>query len=213
MAECYKLLFDLSLYYAVFGYYLSLAVSTPPSAVFYLTLAGMILLDSVLRVRHLYETGSRAVRFLPLLLPLAALAFHPSLAQIVHVLPVWAYLGFSVITGRVQISYAAFRSHFAFGLWMLLLMVFGPLFPGSLSEAFTGAVPYLVGMLVCGVCLLRMLREQRPDGLRQGIYMLLFILLCVLLTVGQAPQLLVRGLGLLYRFVIAPLILFMGMVC
>ncbi len=207
MAECYKLLFDLSLYYTVFGYYLSLAVSTPPSAAFYLALAGSILLDSLLRVQHVYETGSRMLRFLPMLLPFAALTFHPALPQILHVLPVWAYLAFSMITDRVQISYTAFRLHFSFGLWMLLLMVFGPLFPGSLAASFTGAIPYLVGMLVYGVCLLRMLREQRPDGVKQGLYILLFILICVLLTVGQAPQLLVRGLGLVYRFVIAPLIL------
>ena len=207
MTECYKLLFDLSLYYTVFGYYLSLTVSTPPSAACYLALAASILLDSLLRTRRLYETGARLLRFLPILLPVVAVFFRPTFPQILHVLPIWAYLGFSMFTDRVQITYAGFRSHFGFGLWMLLLMVFGPLFPGRVSEAFIGAVPYLIGMLVCGVCLLRMLREQRPDGLRQGIYMALFILLCAVLTVGQAPQLLLRGLGLLYRFLIAPVIL------
>ena len=207
MTECYKLLFDLSLYYTVFGYYLSLAVSSPPSAVCYLALAASILLDSLLRTRRLYETGARVLRFLPLLLPILAVFSRPTLPQILHVLPIWAYLGFSMFTDRVEINYADFRSHFSLGLRILLLMVFGPLFPGRVSEAFTGAVPYLVGMLVCGVCLLRMLREQRPDGLRQGIYMALFILLCALLTVGRAPQLLIRGLGLVYRFLIAPVIL------
>ena len=41
MAECYKLLFDLSLFYTVFGYYLSLAAKTPPSLVCFLALAGI----------------------------------------------------------------------------------------------------------------------------------------------------------------------------
>ena len=85
MTECYKLLFDLSLYYTVFGYYLSLAVSSPPSAVCYLALAASILLDSRLRTRRLYEKGARVLRFLPLLLPVLAVVL--SLVTITSIVP------------------------------------------------------------------------------------------------------------------------------
>lgn len=206
MAECYKLLFDLSLFYTVFGYFLSLAAKTPPSVTCFLALAASILFDAFLRSRGLYQSGPRALRLLPMLLPFLALLARPSQPQLLHALPVWLYLCFSFCTDRVQTSYSEFRSHFSFGMWLLLLMVLGPIFPGRFSVSLAGAVPYLICMLACGVCLLRMLREERPDGLRQGVYMVLFILLCVLLTIGKAPQLMIRIVGYGYRYLIAPLI-------
>jgi hypothetical protein len=57
-----------------------------------------------------------------------------------------------------------------------------------------------------------MLRERRPDGARQGILMAVFILICVLLTIGKTPQLLLKGFGYVYRSVIAPLIFVVGVV-
>ncbi len=206
MAECYKLLFDLSLFYTIFGYFLSLVAGTPPSIVCFLALAAAVMLDSFLRFSKAYENGHRALRLLPLLLPLLSLLFRPTLPQILHALLIWLYLSFSMFTDRVEIDYSSFRSHFSFGMWMLFLMIFGPLFPGRFTVSLIGAVPYLVCMLICGVCLLRMLREQRPDGLRQGIYIAVFIMLCALLTIGKAPQLLLRAFGFIYRTAIAPLI-------
>ena len=206
MAECYKLLFDLSLFYTVFGYYLSLAAKTPPSAFCFLSLAASIFLDAFLRSRSLYEKAPRALRLLPLLLPLLALLSRPSTAQMLHALPVWLYLCFTMCTDRVYTDYDSFRSHFSFGMWMLVLMVFGPVFPGRFSISLVGAVPYLTCMLFCGVCLLRMLREERPDGLRQAIYMAVFIVISVCLTIGKAPQLLLKVVGFIYRNMIAPLI-------
>ena len=203
MVQVYKLLFDLSLYYCIGGYYLRLAAGEAPSVIGFLALCTCAALDALLRVRGV--KGRRA-RILPLLLPFAILLRWPGLWPALHLLPAWAYVAFSLLTDRVSLTYDGARSHFGFGLKMLVLLVLGPLFPGELKAAAVQAVPYLVLMLVSGVCLLRMLREQRPAGLRQGIYMALFVLLCAGLTIGRAPQLLLQGFGYVYRYVFAPLI-------
>lgn len=212
MTEYYKLLFDLSLYFTVSGYYLMLTTGRTPSAAVFLALIAASGLDSFLRARRLYRPGRLWLRLIPLLLPLLALFFRLSPGQALQGLPAWAYLCWAALSDRVDVDYNAFRSHFSFGLRLLLLMVFGPLFPDRFGSALLHSIPFLVIMLVSGVCLLRMLREQRPDGLRQGVYMAAFVLLCAGLTLGKAPQLLAKGFGCLYRWVIAPLIFVLAVV-
>ena len=212
MTECYKLLFDLSFFYTVSGYYLMLITGRSPSVAIFLALIIASALDSLFRARNVYSHGRFWPRLIPILIPFLALFFRPSLPEILQCLPAWIFLGYTILSDRVDIDYNDFRSHFSFGLRLLLLMIFGPLFPGRFGISLLRSLPYLVLMLVSGVGLLRMLREQRPDGLRQGLYMGAFVLLCAALTLGKAPQLFVKGLGYLYRYVIAPLILGLAMV-
>ncbi len=212
MTEYYKLLFDLSLFYTISGYYLMLTTEQAPSVFLFLALVAASGLDSLFRARRLYHPGKYGLRLLPLFLPLLALFSRPSLGQILQSLPAWLYLGWTTLSGRIDLDYSEARSHFSFGLRLLLLMIFGPLFHGRLGVTIIRTIPYLVIMLASGVCLLRMLREQRPDGLRQGLYLAAFVLICVLLTVGKAPQLLVKGFGYVYRGVIAPLIFALAIV-
>lgn len=206
MIELYKLVFDLSVYFTLSGYYLFLTSKTPPSVAGFLALAAAAALDALLRGKLAPHASRRIWRFLPLLLPALAFFFHPTLWQIVQLLPAWLYVGWVMLTDRIEILYDEFKSHFGFGLRLLLLMVFGPLFPSQLSAALLQSIPYLVLMLASGVCLLRMLRERKPSGLRQGIYIGLFVVLCAGLTVGKAPQLLLKCAGIVYRSVIAPLL-------
>ena len=213
MAEFYKLLFDLSLYYTLTGWYLSIFAHVAPSAAGFIALAACAALDSVFRARNVKNSF---LRILPLLLPLAALLTRPSLWQCLQCLPAWAYLIFSVRSGSVHMNYREFQAHFGFGLKTLLLLIFGFVISlavaARLSDAIMRTVPYLVLMLASGVCMLRMLRENRPEGVRQGIYMLLFILLCAGLTLGRAPQLLMKGVGLLYHGLIVPCILVIAVI-
>lgn len=202
MATFYKLLFDLSLYYTLTGFYLRCVSGKAPSAACFLALTACAAVAVfLLRVRN---AQSRLLRALPLPLPLAALLTHPGLIPFLHCLPAWAYLAFSIMTDRTEISYNAFRHHFGFGLKCLLLLVFGPLFPTQLSQAALGTIPYLVLMLVSGVCMLRVLREKHGNGIRQGLYMTVFVLLCAGLTLGHAPQMLAKGMGYVYRGIVAP---------
>ena len=207
MTEIYKLLFDLSLYYTLSGFYLILIAEESPSVVLFLALLAAAGLDALLRVRVKARGKSVFLRILPLLLPLAALLAKPTLIQSLHALPAWLYLGFSMLTDRVDTRYLSFRGRYYFGLRLLLLFIFGALFPGRFGPALAAIIPYLIGMLLSGICMLRMLREQRRDGLRHGLYLAAFVLLCAALTLGKAPQLLLRGVGLAYRWVLTPLIL------
>ena len=206
MTECYKLLFDLSLYWTISGYFLLAAAKTPPSVPAFLALAVAIGLDSIFRSRGIYDRQLRALRFLPLLLPLLMLLWKPALAQTLHALPVWVYLFWCMLSGRTEITYDRFRGHFGFGLRLLLLMVLGPFFTPSIGEPIVRAIPTLLLMLFTGVCLLRMLRERKPSGLRQGLYLAAFVSICAALTAGKAPQLLLKAFAYLYRGVLAPLI-------
>ena len=203
MAEFYKLLFDLSLYWTFSGFFLRLIARQAPSAAGFLTLCAAAALDALLRAR---PQMPRLVRYVPLLLPLPAALARPGLWQCLHLLPAWAYLVFACVTGRIHPRYDSFREQFGFGLKLLPLLLLGLLFPHELRDALIRTVPYLVLLFTCGVCLLRMLREARPAGLRQGLYMGAFVLLCAGLTLGRAPQMLLNVAGLLYRNVLAPLI-------
>ena len=209
MTEFYKLLFDLALYYTVTGYYFILIAHTPPSVAGFLALAAAAGLDALLRAR---SKAYARVRFLPLLLPLLAALVRPTLWQCVQCLPAWVYLGWSTLSGRVSIRYDGFREHFSFALKLLLVMIFGPLFQDELANALLRSIPFFVLMLTVGVSLLRMLREQRPEGLRQGFYMGAFVVLCAGLTLGKAPQLLLKCFALLYRYVLAPLIFVLAII-
>lgn len=209
MTEFYKLLFDLSLWYCLGGYFLRLAAGKAPSVPGFLALCLCAGLDAFLRAK---KPEARPARILPLLLPLLSLIVWPGLWPAAHLLVAWAYVAFSLFSGRFELRYDGARSHFGFGLKTLLLLILGPLFPENLGAAAAQSVPYLVLMLTAGICLLRMLREQRPAGLRQGIYMAVFVLLCALLTVGKAPQLLLRLVGLVYRNVLSPLIFCLAIV-
>lgn len=201
MTEFYKLTFDLSFYYTLTGWFLLLIARQAPSPYAFLALAAAAGLDALARrdpARH------RALRFVILLLPLASLLARPGLYPALHMLPAWAYVVWCVLTDRVSVRYGPFREQFGVMLRLLLLMIVGFVFPKNLKEAALRTAPYLVLMLTLGVCLLRMLRERRPEGVRQGLYMAAFVALCAGLTLGRAPQLIVRALGLVYRHVLAP---------
>ena len=205
MTEVYKLLFDLSLYFTLSSYYLRLTAGDPPSAVIFLAFCCMIALDAFLR-RFPSARQRVALRILPVLVPLLALLARPTLGQALFAVPLWAFLAFSLLTDRIGVDYDGFRAHYSFALKLLLLMVFGPLFPDRLAAAFLSAVPFLVLMLACGVCLLRLLRGKTAEGLRQGVYIAIFVLVCAGLTLGRAPQALLRLAGIAWQYVAAPLI-------
>ena len=202
MTEFYKLVFDLALYYTIGGYFTSLVFDTVPSAVGFLLLAAAVLLDAILRAR----TERRGlVKYLPLVLPVLTLIARPGIWQIVHILPAWAYLGWSFCTDRIETYYYEFQAHFSFSLKLHLLLLAGFPFWEKVPLALGRALPYLILLLAVGVCLLRMLREKQKQGVRQAIYIAIFIVLCAGLTLGQAPQALMRGFVQLYRNVLAPL--------
>ena len=206
MTEVCKLVFDVSLWFTLSGYFLLLAAREAPSVWGFLALSAAICLDAIFRVR-LHEGRQRGIfRLLPIILPLLVLFTPLTLWQGLQLLPVWLYLSWSMLTDRVSVTYDGFRGHFSFALKLLPLLIFGPLFPGRAAAAILGTIPYLILMLALGICLLRSLREGRPSSVRQGLYIAGFILACALLTIGRAPQMLLKAAGYLWQYVLAPLI-------
>ena len=202
MTELYKLVFDLALYYLLSGYFFSLIFRSVPAAAGFFLLVAVVVLDVMLRRR---KSCARVLRWLPLLLPVLTLCARPNLWQILQLLPAWAYLGWSLRSGRISVDYFEFHDHFFFGVKLLLLLLAGIPFWSGVPQALGGILPYLILMLTDGVCLLRMLREKQQKGLLQGLYIGLFLLLCAGLTAGHAPQLLMKGFGVVYRTVLVPL--------
>lgn len=201
MIEFYKLLFDLTLYYEFFGFYFKVIFHVRPSVGGFLLLVSAVLLDVFLRSR---DAKHGIWKFLPLVLPVAIFYYRPSLWQFVQFVPIWAFIGTSIWTDRIHVTYDGFKDHFAFAGKLHFIYIpslaFWERVPGGLQVA----VPYLLLMLVIGICLMRMLREKETNSPKQAIYMAVFLLLSALLTIGGAPQMLVRALGFVYQNVIAP---------
>ncbi len=204
MIEFYKLIFDMTLIYELFGFYFKVIFHVRPSVGGFLLLVSAVLLDVFLRSRD----ARRGIwKFLPLALPLAIFYYRPSVWQLVQFVPIWAFIGASIWTDRVFTTYDGFKDHFAFAGKLQFIYIpslaFWERVPGGLQVA----VPYLLMMLVMGVCLMRMLREKETNSPKQAIYMAVFLVLSALLTVGGVPQMLVRGIGFVYHNVIAPLLM------
>lgn len=208
MTELYKLIFDLALYYLLSGYYCTLIFHVKPSPAAFFLLIGAVILDVLLRRG---KRRGRTVRRLPLLLPVLSLCFRPALIQLVQMLPAWGYLCWSIGSDRIDVDYVEFHDHFFFGTKLLLLLLPGFAFWAGVGNALGAVLPYMILMLMDGVCLLRMLREKQQQGLLQGIYIGIFLLLCAGLTVGHAPQLVMKGLAAVYRTVLVPVIFALAM--
>ena len=159
MIILYKLVFDISLYIVLTGFYVGMARGTifaRPMAI--------------------------------LLIPLA----------------VWiVYAG---ATKRLRTNYEYFYDEYHFGLRLLPLILPGFIATQRAITAFAGIVPFLVLMLGSGSCLLRMLRERSGSGLRQAGYLLFFLLLSGLLTIGRFLQHTAALISWLWMHVIGPIV-------
>lgn len=204
MREFYKLLFDLTLCYEIFGFYFKILFKAEPCIGGFLLLISMILLDIFLRSRNL---NHGFLKILPLFLPLAVFYYRPTLWQLIQLIPAWVYVGYSIYSGRVAVDYDEFKTHYAFAGKIQFILLLGIIGWNRVPGALLVAIPYLLLMLVSGVCLLRMLREKEQKGSRQAIFMGCFILISALLTMGRAPQLVITVLKFIYTNAIAPILM------
>ena len=196
MAEFYKVVFDLSVYYTVSGYYLALFTEKTPSG------WGILLLcitAGLCCYRSNAEKSQGAMDIAMLMIPGFAVVAQPGLWPVLHLLPAWFYVGYLFAKKRYFTDRESFRQEFLFALRLLLVIPPSFLFGGGAKAAFVCIVPYLTLMLASGVCLLRMLREHTRSGVRQMGYVAAFLAVCLILAVGHVPQALSGGLYFLYH--------------
>ena len=208
MTELCKILFDLCFYYTLSGYYLYVFTDEYPSnwgiPVLILTAAAYVVMKRVIG----NKTRSEGVRAMLLAvvccaMPVLLLVFKPTIWQIAQYAPAWAFLGFTVWTGRIYTDRSEFERHFKFTGKILCLIIPGFIAISSIGGALTGAIPYFVIYLLAGVCLMRILRDEGKLTTGRHIAVMLIVLTAgVVLTILQTPQLLATVLGFVYKNII-----------
>ncbi|MBO4289680.1 MAG: DUF4129 domain-containing protein [Lachnospiraceae bacterium] len=200
MIELFKLMFDLSYFYTLAGFFYAL-FSGHVSMTCYLILAGMIAADMLLRR---FEGLPKAVRLLPLLIPFTVFFTGTGIADIVFMFFPSVYLGVSMATDRVFTDRIDFANESRLLLRILPVMILGFFSGKKAVTALEAIVPYAIIYLYAMIWLLRYLRNPEVKTRTQVLSAAGFAGFTLLCTLGRLPELLVKGLGLLYEYVIVP---------
>ena len=201
MIGLYKLIFDLSVYYILAGFYLNVFVKVPASLPGFALLCLMAGLYILARYKNAPGWCRRAV----LLIPALTLLFRPDAWSFGHMALAWAYGAWSLETGRLGTEYKKFRSQFLFGLRLQLLCLPGMVVSANGGEAAVASLTYLLIALAVGVCCLRCLREQ-ASALRYGMWTAAFLAVSVLLTLTGVPDVLLTVFNWIYKEIIVRII-------
>ena len=193
MVAVFKLIFDISIYYALSGFYLQLLFDAPPSAVSMLLLCAAVILH-----RLFLQKMPRKWSHAAFVIPLGLFAFSPGYIGWLHLLPVWGYAIFSMVTDRSVSDYKIFREQVRKRFLLLLILIPGLLFADGSWDALSGIGLSLILLALSGIACLRCLRE-RNENMRQLTIMLVITLACAVLTMLGVPQWL---MGLLNKYVI-----------
>ena len=211
-----KLLFDLCFYYTLSGYFLYLIFEQRPSGYGIPILILAAILHTALNGQWFSGKNTDGKAGKPIdpktvilsVLPGAFLAFDLTIWQIIQFLPAWAYFGYSIWSGRVNITRSDFSDRFKFSGKLFLLMIFGVAAFGKIGSAISGIVPYLILYLLTAVCLMRILRDDGKLSAGRNIAVMILLLLgSAALAVLQTPQLILSAAGFIYRNVIVVIIL------
>lgn len=195
MVGAYKLIFDLSVYYSLTGFYMVLFYRESPSALGFLLLCVSIVLE-----RFAHQRGKKAPVLMAL--PAAALILWPGTEAFIQLIPSWLYVIRCVRSDRLGVTYLHFQERFKFGLMLMLAMLPGLFIGQDFGAAFSASVPYITLLLASGVCLLRLLREESAGGIKQLLPLLAVIGVCAALTAAGVPRLIGNAFDFLYQNVI-----------
>lgn len=121
------------------------------------------------------------------------------------------YIVYSVSKGLTDTDYDAFRSQFIRGLQLLTALLPGFMFGGKAIGALQGVLPFICIMLLDGICLLRILRDDRSSSKRQMIYLGVFLAAGLLLTAGGILQKTGHGIAWFYEHVAVHILMAAGM--
>jgi len=134
-------------------------------------------------------------------LPVVLLLFSVPIWSMVHMLPVWVYTAWCLERRRLSLSYEDFRHTFLWGARLQLAWLPGLILSSYGKEAALASLPYLLVLLAVGICNLRCLRQPGAT-IRTGLWTAAFMSICLLLTLGGIPDLILKGLGWFYKNVV-----------
>lgn len=210
LAKLYKLIFDISICYTIGAFLLEFIGSKT------ISIRGFLILLLTALISILLEQKKRWKPLIMIVLPIGSLIFlRSSVPELIVFLFIWAYYAYVTITERFLINRGVFvdmlkRLAYIYLLPAILIL----LDIRHLSTHVQAIGPYLASSLVSAVFLLRHLRaanqmEQLKQYRRQQVMeLLMFLVICLLLTLVKAPQNLLEGLNLVYQSLLRPILVF-----
>ena len=165
--EAFRLISDLSMYYAVILCMTELLTKSRPFVPFYIFAYVMICLDTFRRIR---KPQPESLVYAVCAIPLISYLFHPDLIQMLSVIPIWAHLAFAMVTGRLDQSYEQYKSQAKKVVLTMFLMLLAYFWVPGFMTAFIHSVPFIAISLAVAVCTLRYLRQERTGALRNAVY-------------------------------------------
>ena len=198
MTSVYKLIFDLSLYYTLSGFYIRVLFRQEISGLGMMLLCLTAVTYLLLQRRAVYKSWCNLI----LLLPAPSLFVLSGWCSGIQLLLGWSYLAYCLITEKTAVDKKRFQEKFKQGYAVLLLIIPGLLLSKQGGEAFVSVIGYLLVQMISGICCLRTLREGSEDRGRQGLIVLSIAAVCAVMTLVGMPQLLIRVLNSIWSIFI-----------
>ncbi|MDE7299588.1 MAG: hypothetical protein K2N94_12310 [Lachnospiraceae bacterium] len=191
IAYFYKMTFDISLYFALYSFFLRYFEDSGRPAGLYAF--GLLLAVNLLcALSERFERAGRPLRLLALCLPALAFVWNRDAAGIGQFLLPWAYIAVTAIRQQYEVYYRNFKDSFRYVLFVFLipfLMLFYDAERGI--PALRESASYLVVFFTSGVMLLQVLRYRTGTKDRQLFekhqfrQMIGFFILCLAVTAGR----------------------------
>lgn len=184
MTSVFRMLFDISVYYAVTGIYLQAISGKVPFVPGFVLLCISVVAFGV----FLLKDWAGKYKVLLFLLPLLCLIFQPAISQVIQLLPAWLYAGVVLTKDLGDIDLKALKSR----LVKAILLLFGCLLPLVLvaqpAFRFLGnMLPYVIVMIAGAVLCFRSFHD-RSGGLEHLVVVSSFTAVCTALCYLRLPQ-------------------------
>ena len=212
LSRLYKLIFDLSICCCLGAFLLHFFGGVTLQVGGFLILLVAAALTLVMR-----EKGRQSILFMVILPAIGGLFLRPALNELLIYIPVWGYGLYLLVSDRLVVGRGDFLDRVRHVIILFLVL---PLFMlvelHAVGDALRAALPYLVFTIISIIFMLRHLRTQHLRVGQKGYYsqqrweLIIFLFVCMLLTLVRAPQNLFVGIQLLFGGVIQPLLALFG---
>lgn len=208
LTKLYKLIFDLGISCSLGAFLLYYFGKNT------LRVGGFVFLIAAASLSVFLKEKSKQYMLPVIMLPIiGGLLLRPAWPELIVYLPVWGYILYLLFTDRLMVGRGEFMDRVRKMLSLCLIL---PIFMlaelRTFGSAIGAALPYVVTTMVCIVFMLRHLRTMDRKGGQKGYHlqqlweMMMFLMVCVLLTLARAPQNLMIGIRLLYDSIIRPIL-------